>query len=115
MTIVPASMHHTLALAGIGQARRLLDRQRVHVCTQAEATGAGPDFQRADHASFRQAPMHLVTPRMKTFRDKIAGLVLLEREFRMSMNAMSLGFMFFAHIVNASYHICYGFFLGIGG
>jgi hypothetical protein len=46
--------------------------------------------------------MHLVTPCMQTFRDKIAGLMLLERKFRMSMNTMAQGDNFIARIENAS-------------
>ncbi len=61
MTIMPTGMHPAGILRRVRHARNLVDRQRIHICTQTHTAIAWVSaFQNANDTGFGDARMHLV-------------------------------------------------------
>ena len=84
--VMAAGVHPTLMARAVGEIGRLLDRQRVHVGPQPDRARRPAGAQPADHTRAADAAMHLVTELRELLRDEIGGPVLLEPEFRVSMD-----------------------------
>jgi hypothetical protein len=80
MAVVPAGMHDAGPPAAVGQARLLLDGQRVHVGAQAYGARAAAALQAAHQAGHAQAALDLVAPGREPLGHQVAGAELLEAE-----------------------------------
>jgi hypothetical protein len=67
-------------------AGRFDDGQRIHVGADAQAARTRAFAQRADHAGAAQAAVYLIAPGRELLGDQVAGLVLLECEFRVRVD-----------------------------
>ncbi len=73
-------MHHAGLGAGIVEAGRLGDRQRVHIGAEPDRALAGAVAQRGDHAGAADAGGDLVAPAGQQLGDKRAGRDFLAAE-----------------------------------
>ena len=76
VAVVTAGVHAAGHGARIGQARLLLDRQRVHVCSQAQAPVARSHAQLRHQPRLADAARDLVAPLRQLARHHVGGLVL---------------------------------------
>ena len=76
VTVMAASMHDAVAFAGVRQAGRLADRQRVHVGAEGERPPA-TSAQGRDDPGAADARRHLVAPFPEPPRDALRGALFL--------------------------------------
>ena len=94
MHVMTAGMHHRHGLpravsgshlAGVGQTRRFLNRQRVHVGAQHDSRSVTV-AQQTDNAGLSQICGHFITGSTKTVRRDASGPCFLHGQFWMSMD-----------------------------
>ena len=86
VAVMAAGMHAAGVLAGVRQAGRLQDRQRVHIGAQSDRGLAVAVAQHANDAGLADAAMHLDAPFLQLARDEIRGAVFLQPEFGMGVD-----------------------------
>ena len=92
MAVMAAGVHPARLRRGVGQTRRLRDRQRVHVRAQADRAAAGSRPEHADHAGRGDAGVDLVEAEAaQLLGDQRRGAGLLEAELRMGMEVAAPG------------------------
>ena len=74
VAVMTTGMHDTGVLAGMGQARGLIDRQAVHVCAKADGTLCRAASQAAHNPGFGQTAMNLISKRGQPIRNRAAPL-----------------------------------------
>ena len=79
---MPAGVHDAHVAAGVGQARGLVNRQGVHVGSDADAFGARAFFELTHHTRAAQSACDLVAPGRQLLGHQVAGAVLLVAHFR---------------------------------
>ena len=91
MAVVATGVHLAAFGAGVGKGVELLDRQRVHVGTQANGPCrvAAPD--NADHTGGAQPPVHRNTPFGKPGGYHVGGADFVETQFRMGVQITTHG------------------------
>ncbi len=82
VSVVAAGVHHAFRLRAMRELIRFVQRQRVHVCAQADAR-AGAVCERPDDSSSRQPFVHLQTKRAQPVGDECRCAVLVKRQLRM--------------------------------
>ena len=86
VTVVPTSMHDACVAAGVGQAGGFLDRQRIHVGTQADGFAGASAPQLPHHARPAESALDLVAPLLQALRNQIAGTELLVPQLGVAMD-----------------------------
>ena len=99
MPIVAAGVHAALVLAAVGGTGGLMNGQRVHVGTQAEAAPATATAQHAHHAGLANAGVHFVAPLFQEAGDQRRGAVFFEAQFRVGVNIMADRVQVAGHLV----------------
>ena len=85
--VMPAGVHLAGMDGGVGAARPLLERERVHIGAQADRALAGKAAaDRRDDAGAADALRHLDAPFAKLAADERGGAVLLHSELGMGMD-----------------------------
>ena len=91
VAVMAAGMHPPGRLAFIGEVVGLRHGQRVHIRAQADPARPVAGAQHADHAGLADAAMHLDPPFLQLRRDDGGGAVLLQPQFRMSVQIVADG------------------------
>ncbi len=91
VAVVAASVHFARYRRSIGQTRRLLDRQRVHVCAQPDYLGAGlAAADDANHPRFAEAGDHFIAAeRFEPVGNGRRRAVHVVKEFRVGVDVPS--------------------------
>src|SRR4051794_12026318 len=90
--VMPTGVHQPGMDGRPGQARFLVDRQRVHVGAQTDRAAAGPRPDHADDARLRKARVNLVdAERAQLLGHESRGGALLEPELRMGVEMPAPG------------------------
>ena len=98
VAIMTTGVHGADAPAGPGEGGGLDDGQRVHVGADADGLAAVADFQLRDQARAGDAAVNAVAPPGEQPGNEVGGGVLLEREFRVLVDAP-------AHVDHLRQHI----------
>src|SRR5258708_1884913 len=94
MSVMAARVHFALVFRAMVEAVQFLNRQRVHVCPQANRTRTIAALQYADYAGLAQTTMSLNAPGFETASNEISRCSLFITQFRMGMNRSSKGLDF---------------------
>src|SRR6185437_6024680 len=89
MSVMATRVHFAVVFRAMAEAVEFLNRQRVHVCPQANRTRAIAAFQYADHTGLAQTTMGLNAPRFQAAGNEISRCSLFVTQFRMGMNRSS--------------------------
>ena len=81
VAVVAAGVHQAGVAAGIGQAGRLVDRQRVHVGAQAQPARTRAALELPHHARAAQAASNGVAPALQPLGHQVTGAKLLKTDF----------------------------------
>ena len=85
MAVMSAGVHFAVNRAGMGQARRFLDGQGIHIGAYCDTASANTLPQLPDNAEAADIAGNLVAPALQVFGDIGGRFMLLERQFRMCM------------------------------
>ena len=92
VAVMAAGMHQAGVPRGVGNAGRLRDRQRVHVCTQADHALAGPGAaDGADDAELAHAGHGFDAPAAQMLGDEASGAQLLHAQFGVGVDVLPDG------------------------
>ncbi len=86
MPVMTAGMHPARILRGIGQVRRLIERQAIHIGAQAHGPARPVAADHADHAGLADILGDLDTPLTQLVGDELGRTDLFEAEFGMLMD-----------------------------
>jgi hypothetical protein len=91
VAVMPAGVHHARIAGGVGEARGLGDRQRVHVGTQADAAIGPAARYRCDDAMSADAGdvRHAELPQLRA--DERGGRLLVQGELRVRVQVSAPG------------------------
>ena len=94
MSVVAAGVHASGVFRTMRKIVFLLQRQSVHVGTQANGTPAAAFPQGTDHAGSRQAAMHFQSIGRELAGDDVGGASFMEGQFGMGMDIPANGDQF---------------------
>ena len=80
VAIVTAGVHATCNSACMRGTSALMDRQSIHVCTNAQTLGACAIFQRAHQTRAANASGHLKAPVLKLLRNEAGSFVFFKSQ-----------------------------------
>jgi hypothetical protein len=91
MAIMAAGMHDIWIVAGIGKPGCLLDRQRIHIGTNADPALASSALQRGDNTCSGDTGGHFITPGRKMGGNQLAGAAFLKGKLRILVQIVAKG------------------------
>ncbi len=88
VAVMPTGVHLAVVSGAMIKGVRFLNRQGVHVRSNPHRAGSGTGTQRAHNAGPPDAPVNLAAERLQPLRNEFRGALLLEAQFRMSVNVL---------------------------